>query len=144
MSNLVSVIIPCYNRAALLRQTLASCALQSHRNFEVIVVDDGSEEDLRSAVDLARTTMVLESGCSTASAKKGRRERSEPGVTSSHRRVRSVPRLGRPASPRQAEDPGGTPHQEASLDMVFCLDEQFVETVGDIRLLGTCPDGLIS
>ena len=54
MSNLVSVIIPCYNRSALLRQAISSCACQTHQDLEVIVVDDGSEEDLRGAVDAAR------------------------------------------------------------------------------------------
>lgn len=37
-----SVIIPTYNRQALLSRTLASVFAQSHRGFEVTVVDDGS------------------------------------------------------------------------------------------------------
>lgn len=42
---LFSVIIPTYNRAALLRETLNSVREQEFRNFEVIVVDDGSTDD---------------------------------------------------------------------------------------------------
>lgn len=41
---LFSVVIPVYNRASLLRATLASIATQRFRDFEVIVVDDGSTD----------------------------------------------------------------------------------------------------
>lgn len=40
-----SVIIPTFNRAALLREALASVADQTFHDFEVIVVDDGSSDD---------------------------------------------------------------------------------------------------
>ena len=39
---LVSVVIPCYNPAPFLRETLASIAAQTHPRIEVIVVNDGS------------------------------------------------------------------------------------------------------
>src|SRR5262249_210129 len=41
-----SVIIPAFNRAELLREALESVFQQECRDFEVIVVDDGSTEDL--------------------------------------------------------------------------------------------------
>ena len=41
---LVSIIIPIYNRAALLHACLQSIAAQTHRNMQVIVVNDGSPE----------------------------------------------------------------------------------------------------
>jgi glycosyltransferase involved in cell wall biosynthesis len=41
----VSVVIPCYNAARFLRETLASVLGQTARPSEVIVVDDGSQDD---------------------------------------------------------------------------------------------------
>ncbi len=41
----VSVIIPTYNRATLIEETLESVFCQSLRDFEIIVVDDGSTDD---------------------------------------------------------------------------------------------------
>jgi glycosyltransferase involved in cell wall biosynthesis len=44
----ISVIIPTYNRAALLLEALASVFAQTWRDYEVIVVDDGSTDDTLS------------------------------------------------------------------------------------------------
>jgi GT2 family glycosyltransferase/predicted SAM-dependent methyltransferase len=41
----VSVIIPTYNRAALLRRALTSVFAQTFRDFEVLVADDGSTDE---------------------------------------------------------------------------------------------------
>jgi GT2 family glycosyltransferase len=41
----VSVVIPCYNGAKYLRETLESALNQTHPPLEVIVVDDGSTDD---------------------------------------------------------------------------------------------------
>ncbi|PIQ84097.1 MAG: hypothetical protein COV75_04030 [Candidatus Omnitrophica bacterium CG11_big_fil_rev_8_21_14_0_20_63_9] len=42
---LVSVIIPTFNRAAMLREALESALRQTVKNIEVIVIDDGSTDD---------------------------------------------------------------------------------------------------
>jgi hypothetical protein len=42
-----SIVIPTYNRLSLLQRTLASVRRQSHADFEIIVVDDGSTDATR-------------------------------------------------------------------------------------------------
>ena len=42
----VSLIIPHFNRLALLRETIASVRNQTYENWEIIIVDDGSEQDV--------------------------------------------------------------------------------------------------
>src|SRR6202035_16017 len=44
MADLISAIIPTYNRAALLVRALASVAAQDYRPIEAIVIDDGSTD----------------------------------------------------------------------------------------------------
>jgi glycosyltransferase involved in cell wall biosynthesis len=50
LAPLVSVIIPAYNRAHLIGRAIASVLAQSYRNFEIIVVDDASTDDLATVL----------------------------------------------------------------------------------------------
>ena len=68
--DLVSVVIPAYNRGDLLRRALASVMSQSWRPVEAVVVDDGSEEDLGAVVaefgGVARMVRQANSGVTAA------------------------------------------------------------------------------
>ena len=44
MEELVSVIIPAFNAARFLERTIISAQNQTHRNLEIIVVEDGSTD----------------------------------------------------------------------------------------------------
>ena len=46
-----SVIMPVYNRSHLLGETIDTVLLQRHPNFEIIIVDDGSTEDIKKVLD---------------------------------------------------------------------------------------------
>lgn len=49
----VTVIITTYNRAELLQETLRSVAAQSYKDYEVIVVDDGSTDNTAQVISVA-------------------------------------------------------------------------------------------
>lgn len=49
--SLISVVIPVYNQADTIKETLVSVLNQTHTNTEIIVVDDGSEADIKTIID---------------------------------------------------------------------------------------------
>ncbi len=48
--NLVSIVMPVYNHADLLPEAIAGILAQTHRNWELIVVDDGSGDGFNAAI----------------------------------------------------------------------------------------------
>ena len=56
---MINVIIPAYNCRTTLGRTLSSLVAQTDPNFEVIVVDDCSTEDLKSIVDDYRDKLSI-------------------------------------------------------------------------------------
>ena len=47
-NNLISIIIPVYNRQNVIEECINSVLEQSYQNFEIIIVDDGSSDDTYS------------------------------------------------------------------------------------------------
>lgn len=66
-----SVIVPAFNRTDLLRQALQSVFRQDFRDFEVIVVDDGSTEDLSALIEeyRDRVTFLRQVNCGPGAAR---------------------------------------------------------------------------
>jgi glycosyltransferase involved in cell wall biosynthesis len=50
-SGLVTTIIPVFNRAAMLREAVASVLAQTYRPIEILIVDDGSTDDTPAVAD---------------------------------------------------------------------------------------------
>ena len=64
MPELVSAIIPTYNRADLLVRALASVVAQEYRPIEVVIVDDGSTDHTENVV-AEKTPVLRQRGVST-------------------------------------------------------------------------------
>lgn len=49
--DLISIVIPTYNRASLIGKTIESVLQQEYKSFELIVIDDGSTDNTRSVIE---------------------------------------------------------------------------------------------
>lgn len=49
-SPLFTIVVPVYNRAHLIERTLHSVLAQTWQDFEIVVVDDGSQDDIEAAI----------------------------------------------------------------------------------------------
>ena len=79
MQPLVSVIIPTFNRAAFVREAIASVLAQDYARLEVIVVDDGSQDDTAAVVrDCGAKVIYVQQAHAGVSAARNR------GVAASH------------------------------------------------------------
>ena len=51
MQELVSIIVPTYNRGHLIGETIQSVIDQSYKNWELIIVDDGSKDNTKERIE---------------------------------------------------------------------------------------------
>ncbi len=56
---LISIIIPCYNSSKTIERTLQSINNQKYKNIEVIVVDDGSKDNLKETLNASKFSKKL-------------------------------------------------------------------------------------
>lgn len=59
MSIFFSIVVPTYNREKLIKKTLISLLDQGYRNFEIIVVDDGSTDNTEEVVKSLRHEKIM-------------------------------------------------------------------------------------
>ena len=48
---LISVVIPTYNYGKLIPRAINSVLSQSYPNYEIVIIDDGSQDDTKSVID---------------------------------------------------------------------------------------------
>jgi glycosyltransferase involved in cell wall biosynthesis len=68
---MISVIIPVYNRAAIIKECLVSVFAQTYEDYEVIVIDDGSTDNLNDVLQpyMSRIRFFRVGNCGAACAR---------------------------------------------------------------------------
>jgi len=94
MDGLVSIIIPAYNRAQLIIETLESVRLQSYAPIEILVVDDGSTDATVDVVSKWRDQKSVQNVTLLALKKRWEIRRSEHRLPSGTRGVCDDPGFG--------------------------------------------------
>jgi glycosyltransferase involved in cell wall biosynthesis len=51
MENLISILIPTYKRSKLIGETIQSCLNQTYKNIEIVIYDDGSNDNTDTIVN---------------------------------------------------------------------------------------------
>ncbi len=107
----LSVVIPVYNRSAELRRVLESLALQTEKEFDVVVCDDGSSEDIPAVLSPFNAQLAIQY-------------------------VR-IPNSGGPARPRNAAVAAARGDWIALLDSDDWWDPKYIERM-QLQLADSC------
>ncbi len=136
----VSVIIPAFNRPGFLTEAIKSCLAQTYADIEVIVVDDGSTEDLEGCV--ARLGKGLPHGVLryVRQPHLGANAARNRGLIESHGEFVQFLDSDDLLHPTKLEVARRTLLEGPNLDMVFGLAEYFHDAPGDRRILWNTPD----
>lgn len=137
----VSIVIPAYNRVELLYKSLLSCLNQTYRDFEIIVVDDGSEEDIREAIGLAEhrsgvsgLIRYIQQQRQGANVARNRGLNEAAGIFIQFLDSDDL------LHPQKIEIQRKNLSEQPELDMVFGLDEYFCNRIGDMQVLWNTPN----
>ncbi len=136
----VSIVIPAFNRVGFLTEAIQSCLAQTYSDIEVIVVDDGSTEDLEECMDrlgkgLAHGVLrYVKQPHLGADAARNR------GLIESNGRFVQFLDSDDLLHPTKLEVERRLLLECPDLDMVFGLDEYFHNSPGDMRILWNTPD----
>lgn len=68
-AGMVSVVIPCYNQGRFLGEAIRSVLCQTYRDFEVIVVDDGSTDNTREVAAREQVRYVAQTNQGLSAAR---------------------------------------------------------------------------
>lgn len=137
----VSIIIPVHNRTYLLQQTLASCFIQTHRDLEVIVVDDGSTEDVAKVAEDAPARFEVSSPVRyIRQAHLGANAARNRGVKEAAGQFIQFVDSDDLLHPHKIETQRNVLVGMEDMDMVFGLDQWFRVRPGDMSLLWNKPN----
>ena len=63
--HLISVVIPVYNRALLIEESVRSVLSQTCQDFEIVIVDDGSKDNTPAVLERLRLKVIGASNVSS-------------------------------------------------------------------------------
>lgn len=139
MRPLVSIIIPVYNRKQFLEECILSCAKQTYSNIEIIIIDDGSTEDIEQEVGRIIQLHNL------SNLKYFKQPNSNGNIARNNGFKKATGQYIQfldsddVLAPQKIETQLHLLTENPELDMVYCLDEFFNVTPGDKKILWNKP-----